>query len=115
MVNPRVFIGSSSESVKIAEVVKAQLESFCDCIVWSDENFFEPNESTYKNLVKKAHSFDFAVFVGGKDDFVVRKNKARKTKTAPRDNVYIEFGLYAGILTTDRTYFLIDKKMYSCK
>lgn len=110
MVNPRVFIGSSSESVKIAEVVKAQLESFCDCIVWSDENFFEPNESTYKNLVKKAHSFDFAVFVGGKDDFVVRKNKARKTKTAPRDNVYIEFGLYAGILTTDRTYFLIDKK-----
>lgn len=109
MIEPRVFIGSSSESVKFAEIVKAQLETFCDCVVWTDANFFKPNESTYKNLVKKAHSFDFAVFVGGRDDFVIRP-RHRTTKFAPRDNVYIEFGLYAGILSTDRTYFLVDEE-----
>lgn len=49
------------------------------------------------------------MFVGGKDDFVVRLFN-HKFKTAPRDNVYIEFGLYAGVLSTDRTYFLVDKK-----
>lgn len=109
MSKPRVFIGSSKESEKIARTVKEQLEPACDCIVWTDENFFEANKSTYENLVKKAFTFDFAVFIGGTDDFVIRFSN-HDTKTAPRDNIYIEFGLYAGILSTSRTYFLVDKE-----
>lgn len=109
MTKPRVFIGSSKESEKMAEIVKEQLENSCDCVIWTDKNFFEANRSTYENLVKKAYSFDFAVFIGGKDDFTIRIFN-HKFKIAPRDNVYIEFGLYAGILSTARTFFLIDKK-----
>ncbi len=109
MTKPRVFIGSSKESKKIAQTVKEQLEFACDCVVWTDENFFKANKSTYENLIKKAYTFDFAVFIGGKDDFVIRSDNLA-TKTAPRDNVYIEFGLYAGILSTDRTYFLVDRE-----
>lgn len=109
MTKPRVFIGSSKESEKIAQTVKNHLRSDCDCVVWTDENFFKANKSTYENIVKKAYTFDFAVFIGGKDDFVIRSENL-VTKIAPRDNVYIEFGLYAGILSTDRTYFLVDRE-----
>lgn len=109
MSKPRVFIGSSKESEPIAQKVKGLLKSVCDCIVWTDENFFKANESTYKNLAKNALAFDFAIFIGGADDFVVRSSTGA-TKYAPRDNVYLELGLYAGILSIDRTYFLVDKK-----
>lgn len=43
-------------------------------------------------------SFDYAIFIGGKDDYV-RRESDRTHKYAARDNVYLEFGLYAGILT----------------
>lgn len=109
MTKPRVFIGSSKESKRIAQTVKEQLEPACDCVVWTDENFFKANNSTYENLVKKACAFDFAVFIGGKDDFVIRTSNC-DTKISPRDNIYIEFGLYAGVLSTARTYFLFDKR-----
>lgn len=47
--------------------------------------------------------------LGGKDDLSVRL-KSRKVKISPRDNIYLEFGLYAGILSPARSYFLIDEK-----
>ncbi len=109
MTKPRVFIGSSKESEKIAQTVKKHLSQACDCIVWTDENVFKANESTYKNLVKNAFAFDFAIFVGGLDDFVIRTGTG-EMKYAARDNVYLELGLYAGILSTDRTFFLVNKK-----
>ena len=42
--------------------------------------------------------------LGGKDDLSVRL-KSRKVKISPRDNIYLEFGLYAGILSPARSYF----------
>lgn len=108
MLKSRIFIGSSTESYKIAELVKKYLESEYECITWKSEGFFRQNVSTYDNLLKEAVGFDFAVFIGGKDDFVVRLGNGTK-KDAPRDNVYLEFGLYAGILSKYRTFFLIEK------
>lgn len=50
----------------------------------------------------------YAIFVGGEDDAVVRiSNNASNIK--PRDNVYLEFGIYAGILSPSRTYFLMHQ------
>lgn len=108
MTRPRVFIGSSKECKEIAQTVKTHLSSECDCVVWTDANFFKANESTYRSLVKNALTFDFAVFIGGADDFVVRCSTGA-TKFATRDNVYLELGLYAGILSPDRTFFLVDE------
>ena len=94
---PRIFIGSSKESVKIAEKVKSLLDGEYVCQLWCD-NFFDLGQCTYHELLKKSLSFDYAIFIGGKDDYV-RRESDRTHKYAARDNVYLEFGLYAGILT----------------
>lgn len=104
----RVFIGSSSESKNTAELVRKYLELEFECQVWKDEGFFALNVDTYHNLIREAAAFDYAVFVGGPDDFVKRKSTGAK-KTAVRDNVYLEMGLYAGILSASRSFFMIHK------
>lgn len=108
MMESRIFIGSSKESLEIAKTVKKVLEENleCECCVW-DKDFFELNISTYQNLYRKAYSFDYAVFVGGKDSIVLERNEIA---TKARDNVTFELGLYAGILSPARTFFLLDKE-----
>ena len=103
----KIFIGSSSESAYLIDVVKQKLEPEYECVSW-DKYFFEMNQSTFDTLVKKTISFDYAIFIGGKDDKVVRLKNGKK-KYAPRDNLYLELGLYAGALTKHRTFFFIDK------
>lgn len=105
MKKARIFIGSSSESIHIAEFVARYFKDKYECVVWAD-SFFDMNHFTYETLSKKAIAFDFAVYVGGKDDLVVR-SKDGSEKLAPRDNIYLEFGLYAGILSPARSYFLL--------
>ena len=107
---PQVFIGSSSESVHIAEIVTRVLEPEYECVIWQN-GFFELNKSTYDNLVEKSICFDYAVFVGGPDDFVERSSTGEK-KVGIRDNVYLELGLYGGILSKERSYFLVHN---NCK
>ena len=106
----RIFIGSSTESLKIAETVQKLMEPEFECEIWN-KNFFDLNQSTYDNLVQKAPSFDYAVFIGGPDDMVIRRNTGEQAekKIAPRDNVYLEFALYAGILSAARSFFLLDE------
>lgn len=103
----RIFIGSSSESKKRAVWVKECLEPEFECVVWP--KLFEINNNTYSELYKKSIGFDFAVFIGGKDDKVIRMGDGTE-KVAPRDNVYIEFGLYAGVLSPSRSFFLFDRE-----
>ena len=106
----RIFIGSSTESLKIAETVQKLMEPEFECEIWN-KNFFDLNQSTYDNLVQKAPSFDYAVFIGGPDDKVICRNTGEQAekKIAPRDNVYLEFALYAGILSAARSFFLLDE------
>lgn len=105
----RIFIGSSKESENIAKKVKELLSNKnISCDIWND-NFFEQSKSTYETLYKKSILYDYAIFIGGKDDFVKRISEKTK-KYAPRDNVYFEMGIYAGILSPSRTFFIIDKE-----
>ena len=87
---PRIFIGSSKESVKIAEKVKSLLDGEYVCQLWCD-NFFDLGQCTYHELLKKSLSFDYAIFIGGKDDYV-RRESDRTHKYAARDNVYESLG-----------------------
>ena len=105
----KVFIGSSSESANIAEKIKDCFQTEYDCVIWKDD-FFQLNQSTYETLLKKSIYFDYAIFVGGKDDFV-RRYSNQKTKKAVRDNVYFELGLYTGILSKDRTFFFVHSEV----
>lgn len=105
----KIFIGSSTESIEIAEQIKTFFETEYDCTIWRDR-FFQLNQSTYDTLVRKSAYFDYAIFVGGKDDFV-RRYSNNKSKKAARDNVYFELGLYSGILSRARTYFFVHKEV----
>lgn len=96
---PRIFIGSSKESVKIAEKVKSLLDGEYVCQLWCD-NFFDLGQCTYHELLKKSLSFDYAIFIGGKDDYV-RRESDRTHKYAARDNVVL----------TMRILLLYPKKM----
>ena len=38
------------------------------------DNFFDLGQCTYHELLKKSLSFDYAIFIGGKDDYVRRES-----------------------------------------
>lgn len=105
---PPVFIGSSSESSEYAELIRQALDKELDITLWTDKRFFKPGSGTYETLYRKSICFKYAVFVAGKDDIVFRPLK-RKLNFKARDNVYYEMGLYSGILSPGRTFFLVHK------
>lgn len=103
----RIFIGSSSETCELANKIKIGLESVCDCFVWN-EDFFKPGGYVYVDLIKKAIGFDYAILIGGADDKVIRLSQNTE-KLSPRDNIYLEYGMYSGILSPGRVLFLIHE------
>ena len=47
--------------------------------------------------------------VGGSDDFVTRIS-TQSSKKAPRDNVYLEYGLFSGMLSPNKVLLLINSE-----
>ena len=58
--------------------------------------------------MRKITTFDYAIMIGAKDD-KVKRIESRAKKIAPRDNVYLEYGLFSGILSPRRVLLLIHK------
>ena len=104
----RIFIGSSSETKPLAEKVKKLIGEKYECITWY-EDFFSLGNYVFQELIQKVITFDYAILIGGKDDLVKRISN-RKKKISPRDNIYIEYGLFTGALTNRRVLFLLNKK-----
>lgn len=98
----QVFIGSSSEGKLVAEALQAQLLAHCEVVLW-DQGVFVPGRYTLENLIGIAHRSDFAVLVATPDD--MRESRGLTT-AVPRDNVILEFGLFAGVLGRERTLVL---------
>ena len=105
----RIFIGSSVESKCIAEQIERKLGERYEVVLWY-ENFFSIGQHFYKELVTKIISFDFAIMIGGVDDFVERMPQKICSKYAPRDNVYLEYGLFSGFLSANRVLFVIHEQ-----
>lgn len=103
MNKPTVFIGSSSSSLPTAELVKTELSSIAQPIVWN-EDVFGLGIGTLETLVNALDNFDFAVLLFTPDDPVVHAGLSR---FKPRDNVLIEFGLFTGRLGRERTFVMI--------
>lgn len=98
----QVFIGSSSEGKTVGRALQAELLGDCEVVVW-DQGVFEPGTYTLDALIDRAHGSDFAVLVATPDD--VRESRGH-TAAVPRDNVILEFGLFAGVLGRRRTFVL---------
>lgn len=102
---PRVFIGSSVESLDIARAIEEQLEHVADVNIWKDDIFL-PGESGLESLCNVVISYDFGIFVFSADD--VTKTRS-VTHSTPRDNVVFELGLFMGRLGRRRTFAVLDR------
>ena len=103
--NPRpvVFIGSSKESLPIAQAIQSNLDHD-DILVrlWTD-GVFGASQFPIIDLEKQVQEADFAVLVLGPDDKVVSRNEK---SDAPRDNIVFELGLFMGALSHERTLMI---------
>jgi len=102
---PRLFIGSSAESLPIAHVLQDQLQLDAEVQVWN-QGIFGIADYTLDSLLKATKEFDFAAFVFGADDTL--KSRGKRYLTA-RDNVVLELGLFAGRLGRKRTYIVLQR------
>jgi len=102
---PRLFIGSSKESLDYAYAIQENLEEDAEVTVWT-QGIFELTKSSAESLIKALTRFDFAIFVFAPNDTVrLRKNSYR----AVRDNVVFELGLFMGKLGRDHTFMVVPK------
>ena len=101
----RIFIGSSSEGLDVANYVKQYLSTEFECLIWTD-NIFKYNTSYLDTLLKSASLFDFGILIATKDDYLESR---KKSFDAPRDNVIFEFGLFIGRLGASRAFVLQEK------
>jgi predicted nucleotide-binding protein len=97
---PKVFIGSSSEGLPIAEHLQAGLERAVECTIWS-QGVFGLSRGNLENLVNATSRYEFAVLVLTPDDLVTTRGR---TENSARDNVLFELGLFMGALGRERTF-----------
>lgn len=112
MIKKKLFIGSSSEELPLAEVAKSILEMDFDVTIWNekvwDTSVFKINQNFLSDLLKASLQFDFGILIGTNDDKVIFRGKE---VMQPRDNVLFELGLFTGRLGTSKCAFLIDKEI----
>ena len=104
-IRPRVWIGSSSEGLKIVDAIEVLLEYECEVEPWK-AGTFEPGGLTLQSLVSAVNNFDFAILVLTADDSVFVRNQTRQVA---RDNVIFELGLFMGALGPERTFMVHDR------
>jgi hypothetical protein len=109
MIKRRLFIGSSSEELQLAEHAKSILSKDFDVTIWNenlwDSSVFKINQNFLADLLKASLQFDFGILLGTNDDRVIYRNKV---VMQPRDNVLFELGLFTGRLGISKCAFLID-------
>ena len=103
----RIFIGSSTEGLPIAQRIKKYFEPDYDCYIWND-GIFKYNEGILETLIKSASLFDFGFMVFAADD--VSRIRDKEYITA-RDNVLFEYGLFLGRVGLDKAYIIKDKEV----
>jgi hypothetical protein len=105
MVRPSVFVGSSSEGLKIASTIQILLDSTCEVELWT-QGVFGLSQGTLESLLSAISRFDFAILVLTADDLTIVRDLS---KNVARDNVIFELGIFMGSLGRDRTFMLYDR------
>jgi hypothetical protein len=101
---PIVFVGSASESLRIADAISNNLREVAFVKPWTKG--FKLSQYTLEDLVKTASTYDFAIFVLSGDD--IRESRGVEA-LVPRDNVIFETGLFTGVLGRDRVFVVKQK------
>ena len=82
-VRPSLFVGSSTEGLRIAKALQVLLDHACEVTIWS-QGVFGLGQGTLESLVLALDEYDFAVLVLTADDLVTSRDAL---SAAPRDNV----------------------------
>ncbi len=108
---PRIFVGSSSENLDLADLLCQELNSkgFCYAELWRHGKVFGVGRSIIDELLRATINFDFAVMVFNPDDVTEERGKLIPTV---RDNVLFELGLFMGAFGKERAFMVYrsDKK-----
>ena len=97
----RLFIGSSLESLEVAQAAEERLARDVKIRTW--ENIFNVGEIGINSLLQTLQTCDFALFVVTGDD----STKLRGSEVwTPRDNGVFETGLAYGQLGAGRVFLL---------
>ena len=104
---PQIFIGSSLNGLQVAELVNQELQAAGNAYLWSQGDLWEPDESTFDNLLRMTGYFDFGVFVATQDDLTLTSKGEYGFKA--RDNVILEMSLFVGALGKKKSFMLIEK------
>ncbi len=102
---PRLFVGSSVESLEIAEAILYNLEYVAEVTPWS-AGIFSPSTTALDSLITALETFDFAVFVFSPDDVLQIRNQQ---VSVARDNVIFELGLFVGRLGKRRCFIVVPR------
>ncbi|MGC5225435.1 TIR domain-containing protein [Micromonospora sp. DT81.3] len=97
-VQPRIFVGSSSEGLPVANTLQELLGAEYWVEVWN-QGAFGLGSTTLEALEDAVESFDFGVFVFTPDDEVLSRGG---THAVARDNVIFEAGMFVGRLGRKR-------------
>ncbi len=96
----KVFIGSSTEAEEHARWLAAQIEQFRhEALPWYTPGLFHPGDHILSSLERILRHVDAAAVVFSEDDKTWYRGES---STQPRDNVLIEYGLFAGALGINR-------------
>src|SRR5262245_40447898 len=99
---PHVFIGSSSEALRLAHRIGEELrrgQEF-DVKVW-DQNVLQSGQMLLEGLRRSVSLFDFVILLLSADDIVESREEREH---APRDNVIFELGMFMGVLGLGRAF-----------
>lgn len=94
MRKPRLFVGCSTEAIRVAEAIQANLEGDAEVTLWKN-TFGLASRSILDSLFERLDQAEFGVFLLTPDDLTNIRDKAM---FAPRDNVVLELGMFLGRL-----------------
>jgi predicted nucleotide-binding protein len=101
---PKLFVGSASETLRLAHAVQSNLEYAAIVEVW--DQAFEPSKCILSQLLDHVSNCDFGAFVFSPTDVVVLR---KKKWAAVRDNVLFELGLFIGRLGIARNFIIVPR------
>jgi len=99
---PRLFIGSSTEGVHLAEAIQTNLAGSIVSTVWN-QGVFRPGGTLIDALERKLREFEYAALVMTPE---ATTDATGQQRNVPAGNLLIEAGLFLAHLGHDRTFLI---------
>ncbi len=103
---PKIFFGSSGQSLELIKHLADLLSGEFSCTTWDSKTFFPEGHDLLTSLEKGLDAFDMAVFVFDPTDQATVRGKL---VGQPRDTVVFEAGFSIAKLGRDRTIVFLPK------